>query len=133
MKNHKFSCAAGLFIYAIGWVALLFLDNTLHLYIVVTIFGIGRAGVEVMPALVAEQFGRLSMSRVYGFINVFGAAGGVVGPILAGWIYDSTSSYILAWLTGAVISFVGAILFILVGNSPYEEKLKSDATPRGAL
>jgi nitrate/nitrite transporter NarK len=62
------------------------------------------------------------MGKVYGFVNLFGAVGGTIGPITAGWIYDATNSYTLAWKIGIIASIIAAACFLMVGKSPYDVK-----------
>jgi MFS family permease len=120
LNSRKVSVVAGLFISAIGWVLLFFMQKSLHLYIAATILGLGGAGTALLPALVGDQFGRLSMGKVYGFVNLFGALGGAIGPVVAGRIYDTTQSYNIAIIAGVVGSLIGASCFLMVGKSPYE-------------
>ena len=119
-NNRKISIVSGLFIYAIGWFAILMVNQTMHLVIAGTILGFGGAGVALIPALVGDQFGRMSMGKIYGFINLFGAIGGAIGPVAAGWIYDTTNSYAIAWEIGIIGSIIAAISFLFVGKSPHE-------------
>ncbi|MBU4319244.1 MAG: MFS transporter [Proteobacteria bacterium] len=125
LNNRKVSVVSGLFIYSIGWIALLMIKKPAHLYIAATILGFGGAGVALMPALVGDQFGRLSMGKIYGFINLFGAIGGAIGPVVAGLVYDTTKSYNAAWIAGIIGSIIAAICFFMVGKSPYEVKKRS--------
>ena len=127
LNNRKVSVVCGLFIYSTAWVVLLFIKTSFHLYIAATIMGFGGAGVALLPALVGDQFGRVSMGKVYGFINLFGAIGGAIGPVVAGWIYDTTNSYTIAWEAGAISAIIGAISFLLVGKSPHDIKKLAQA------
>ena len=127
LNNRKVSVVSGLFVYAVGWVALLMISKPIHLYAAATILGFGGAGVALMPALVGDQFGRLSMGKIYGFINLFGAVGGAIGPITAGWIYDATKSYNAAWTAGVIGSILAGACFLMVGKSPYEKKRQADS------
>jgi len=120
LNSRKVSVVSGLFINSIGWVILFFMQKPTHLYIAATIMGLGGAGIALMPAFVGDQFGRLSMGKVYGFVNLFAALGGAVGPVAAGWIYDTTMSYNAAIMLGIVGSLIGAACFLMVGKSPYE-------------
>ena len=122
LNNRKVSVVSGLFVYSIGWGILLYVEKSLHLYIAATILGIGGSGVALLPALVGDQFGRMSMGKVYGFINLFGAVGGAIGPIVAGYIYDATNSYTIAWKVGIIGAVIAAVSFMLVGKSPHDVK-----------
>ncbi|MFO7962782.1 MAG: MFS transporter [Desulfobacterales bacterium] len=120
LNNRKVSVVSGFFLYAIGWLVLLWINESMHLYIAATILGFGGSGIALLPALVGDQFGRWSMGKVYGFVSFFGAIGGAIGPIIAGFIYDTTQSYMIAWQIAVVASVLGATGFLFVGKSPYD-------------
>ena len=47
----------------------------------------------VMPLIVVQRFGIENLGRVYGLLLLALVPGGVVGPILAGRVFDATGSY----------------------------------------
>ena len=59
--------------------------------------GYGGA-IPVRPALQGEYFGRLAFGTIQGLFMAITTIGGLLGPILAGWIFDSTGSYYSAWV-----------------------------------
>lgn len=88
-------------------------------YPVLFIFGvtaIGWGGVYL--ALVAELTDTRFVGTVTGITGVFAVLGGMVGPILFGYIVDVTGSYRLAWLSGAAFSALCVVLLLFV----HEEK-----------
>jgi OFA family oxalate/formate antiporter-like MFS transporter len=71
------------------WIAILFL----------LIFPPGYGGSIVLRgAILREYFGRNSFGKILGFTYGTGAIGGIIGPTLAGWIFDTTGSYQMVWL-----------------------------------
>jgi MFS family permease len=71
-------------------------------------------------SMLREYFGRDSFGKLLGVIMGAASLGGIVGPPLAGWIFDSRQSYHLIWLTFA--ASVGlAILLVSKIESPKEE------------
>lgn len=63
-------------------------------YLFIVLYGLGfGGGVPLGPALRAEYFGRKSFAKIGGFMSPVIMVGGVAGPILAGYFFDSTGSY----------------------------------------
>lgn len=73
----------------INWVMVLFL----------LLFPPGFGGTMVLRgAILREYFGRNALGRLLGIVMGSAAIGGVIGPTLAGWVYDTTGSYRQIWL-----------------------------------
>jgi len=76
------------------------------------LFGIGYGGsTSVRPSIVSEYFGRANFGSVFGFIIGINAVGGIIGPPLAGWVYDTWGSYQGIWFAYTGLT-VAAILLI---------------------
>jgi OFA family oxalate/formate antiporter-like MFS transporter len=54
--------------------------------------------------ILREYFGRDYLGKMLGIVMGSAAMGGIVGPTLAGWVFDSIGSYQILWL-----AFAGAI------------------------
>jgi MFS family permease len=65
----------------------------------------------VRPSMVSEYFGRANFGTVFGLIVGINAIDGIIGPPLAGWVYDTWGSYQGAWLAYAGLA-VAAVLLI---------------------
>ncbi|MCK4579918.1 MAG: MFS transporter, partial [Dehalococcoidia bacterium] len=77
------------------------------------LFGIGYGGNTALRAsLTREHFGRGSFGTVFGFMIGINGLGGVIGPPLAGWVYDSWGSYQPIWFVFAALS-VPALVSVL--------------------
>jgi len=101
------------------------------LYLFAAIFGFAYGGwVALISPIVAELFGLSSHGITLGIIAFGFTIGGAIGPVLAGSIFDITSSYYLAFLVCATMSVIGVILALLltqlVGK---EEKNDSKRSP----
>ena len=72
------------------------------------VFGLFYGGfVALVPAFTADLFGLRAMSAVLGVLYTSVAFGTLLGPTLAGWVFDSTGSYlwpILICTVGCVVS-----------------------------
>ncbi len=78
------------------------------------VFGIGYGGnTSLRPALTREHFGRAYFGSIFGLIVGINAIGGIVGPPLAGWFYDTRGDYRTVWLVLAVLCLASAFLVYL--------------------
>jgi len=85
------------------------------LYLFAAIYGFAHGGFfALVSPLVAELFGLSSHGANLGAISFSGAIGGAIGPPLAGYIFDVTGSYQLAFLLCAAFSIVALILALLL-------------------
>lgn len=98
--------------------SLLFLvRNPLTLMLFAAAFGVGYAAYgPVVPAVVAEVFGKKHMGSIFGLVTTGGALGGALGPYLTGAIYDRTGSYWWAWFMGLACVLLSTLLFAGVRN-----------------
>lgn len=80
-------------------------------YIFAVIFGFAYGGsVPLIPAMTASYFGLGSMGAIFGTISFAGVLGGALGPFMAGYIYDVTKKYTIAFLTVGILASVAAVL-----------------------
>jgi len=71
------------------WLTLLFL----------VIFPPGYGGgIVLRGAILREYFGRDSFGKILGVTYGSGAIGGIIGPTLAGWAFDTLGTYPMVWL-----------------------------------
>jgi MFS family permease len=72
-----------------GWLIFLFLIS----------FPLGHGGAMVARgAIIREYFGKSSFGKMMGVMMGAGAIGGIIGPTLAGWVFDVYGSYHFIWL-----------------------------------
>jgi MFS family permease len=85
------------------------------LYVLGAIFGFGLGGsMTIRMSIVPEYFGTKAVGTLIGIAGVAWGLGGIVGPILAGYIFDTTASYNMAFLTGALLLLVGMVAAIFL-------------------
>ena len=113
-KRFVFVIAASFQIAA--FIVLVNTTNVTMLYIYSLLIGVGMGGVgPILPGLIADYFGSKYFGGIYAasfFVLLFGT---VIGPVYAGWIFDTTGSYSFAFLTSIVLSFVAIISVYLSG------------------
>lgn len=86
----------------------------LYLFAVVFGFAFGGCATSESP-LVAGLFGLSSHGLILGVINLLGFTfGAAIGPLIAGYIFDVTSSYQLAFIVCAATGVVSLILTVLL-------------------
>ena len=77
----------------------------------VILYGIGwGSNLPMRAALMREYFGRNNFGTIFGFMMGMVAIGGVIGPIIAGWVFDNWGSYHAAWLLFACIVLISSII-----------------------
>ena len=83
----------------------------------VILFGIGYGGNNALrPSLVGEYFGRANFGTVFGIIMGINSLGGLIGPPLAGWVYDTYGSYYSIWLAFIGVAAVGLISILTISK-----------------
>lgn len=92
---------------------LIFIDIPWMLYAVIGLYGFGHGGLfTVVSPTVAEFFGMRAHGAIFGTVLFCGTVGGAVGPILAGWVFDTTGAYTIAFATLAAFG-VAALVLVL--------------------
>jgi len=78
-------------------------------------YGLAYGGaIPLTQALRADLFGRKVFATVGGLIMPFTTLGGVAGPIFAGYMYDVTDSYRIAFYTFVVLILLSGLTFLFV-------------------
>jgi len=81
----------------------------------IILFGTGWGGnVTLRVSMLREYFGRSKFGSIFGFMMGMQALGGIIGPLFAGWVFDSWGDYQIAWLTLTVIVFIGMIMIATI-------------------
>jgi MFS transporter, OFA family, oxalate/formate antiporter len=88
-----------------GWVMILFL----------LLFPPGFGGmITLRGAMLREYFGRMAFGRLIGLVMGASAVGGIIGPTLAGFIFDATGSYYFTWIAIGIPCSVTVFLMLSV-------------------
>lgn len=69
--------------------------------------------------LSVKFFGTKHMSTVTGALSQGNMMGGVVGPVMAGILFDTTGSYTIPFILASMIGIIGIALCILA-SAPYK-------------
>ena len=88
-----------------------FIDDAWLLFAFAALYGFAHGGLfTVVSPTVAEFFGMSSHGAIFGLILLFGTLGGAFGPFIAGWIFDTTGNYNIAFVGLAALVACGLVL-----------------------
>jgi MFS family permease len=84
---------------SLGLLSFCFVDRGWALLLFLSLFSVGYGGSMVLrAALLRETFGRDRFGRLFGLILGAAAIGGLIGPTLAGLVFDTWQNYFFAWI-----------------------------------
>lgn len=69
----------------------------------------------LFPAITADNWGTKRLGVNYGIMLTAWGIGGVVGPMIGGYMFDMTGKYDYAFLTGAILA-ISTLIFIYVAT-----------------
>ena len=91
------------------------------LYLFAVFYGITHGGFfTAISPIVAEFFGISAHGVLFGIVAFSGTIGGAIGPFVAGYIFDITAGYSLAFWLATLVSTLGLMLIVLL--KPIKEK-----------
>jgi OFA family oxalate/formate antiporter-like MFS transporter len=81
------------------------------LYAGAALFGFSYGGVTALfPALIGDFFGRAEVGAIVGFIFAVAGSPAAFGPLIAGYIYNATHSYVVAFELSAALNVAALLL-----------------------
>ncbi len=121
-KSHlRFLLMGGYFLEAMGITVFLLSQAEGMIYVWFICYGTGAGVLLAVTSLTrARYFGRKAFGSIMGTSSMFMTPFGVVAPVYAGWVYDTTGSYITAFTLFAALLFSSTIIafFILPPKPP---------------
>ncbi|MDA8124555.1 MAG: MFS transporter [Deltaproteobacteria bacterium] len=113
VRDAKIVSSFGFLCMAVGMVLLLYASSTTILFVYALAFGFGYGALSTMiPYLLADRFGRHSLGAAYGMVTFCICVAGAIGPVVTGYIYDRSGSYISAWLVNLAALVVATFLIL---------------------
>jgi len=104
---------AGLMMVTLFW--LLMAKDLWMLFLFGVVLGFGHGGMATMESpIVAHIFGMRSHGVILGLVFFSDTLGGSMGPFLAGYLFDVTSSYRLAFILCAILGVVNLLAILLI-------------------
>ena len=68
----------------------------------------------LMGAILREYFGRGSFGKMLGIVMGSASIGGIIGPTLAGWVFDSLGGYHLIWIAFSGLTIIAVMLVLKI-------------------
>ncbi len=92
----------------------------------IPVFALGFGGlIPVRPAFQAEYFGLKAFGAIQGLVFTVSMLGSLVGPVFAGWVYDQTESYRLAFVIVSAGSLLAVPLILSAGRPQWQPATRS--------
>jgi MFS family permease len=80
----------------VGLIVLLFAKSLPMVYVYVFLFGPGYGALAILfPTMVGAYFGRKCYALIFGMLLAAGYVIGATSPIIAGFVFDTTGSYVV--------------------------------------
>ena len=104
----------------VSLVLLIFAQKEWHIWFFLPLYSLVESTFPVNWSTVGEYFGRASFAKIRGSMIFIQAWGAVVGPVIAGVIYDRTQSYnYLLWGLIGVLFIVSCLYAMVVKPSKF--------------
>ena len=90
-------------------------ETTYLPYVFAIVYGIGFGGrMPLTTAIRGEYFGRRSFATIMGVSQLPMNIGMIFAPLYAGYMFDTTGTYLVPFTVFAALSFSGAVLMLFV-------------------
>jgi len=117
-KRYVMAVAIGLI--SLGLLAFSYMHVRWAMVPFLLLFPIGHGGsMVVRGSILREYFGRDSFGKMIGVIMGSAAVGGIIGPILAGWVFDTVGSYQPIWLVLCGLTGLTTVLIVRIKKSAF--------------
>ncbi|MFH1381941.1 MAG: MFS transporter [Chloroflexota bacterium] len=99
---------------AVGILIFLLNPTIAIIYVWFVVYGVGHgAGLILAPAMRARYFGRKAFGSIGGASSMIMTPVAVIAPVYAGWVYDTTGSYVSAFVLVSALVAIAALLLPL--------------------
>ena len=107
--------AATMIIQGIAVLIFALASNIIHVYAFVIIYGLTYGGcIPLLMAFRGDIFGRKKFAQMSGIMSPFRMIGNVVGPVFAGFLFDVTGNYRIAFIVFTCLAVMSGISFFFV-------------------
>ncbi|NIP38541.1 MAG: OFA family MFS transporter [Candidatus Dadabacteria bacterium] len=94
---------------------LLFFKDIQFYYLFGLLFGFFYSGwVPIFPMILGDFYGLKALGAIYGFFGTSFSVAAIIGPILAGYLFDKTGSYFYPFLIAIIICYLAATLTFFI-------------------
>lgn len=113
-QSARYIWSLGLIVQLVGIVILIYAKDLTMVWVFALLYGFGLGMIVTTPlAMLSLYFGANSFGTAYGVYLFITRIASVIGPVFAGWVFDTTGSYINAFWTAAGVLIVGIVLILL--------------------
>ncbi len=107
------SIAVGFLI--IGTLGMLYATNYIALFAIITGTGLGTAFYTIAnPIITTKVYGSKDYSSIYGFLTAVIGLGGIISPMIVGFLYDNSGSYYSSYKLMLVLGIISFIVYQFV-------------------
>jgi sugar phosphate permease len=107
--------AISFFLQTLGLGAFLMAPGTVTIFVLLVLYGLGNGAAPTIAVLMRGRFfGRKAYGSISGINSFIMAPFGMVAPIYAGWVYDTTGSYVNAFTTFAALALAATLIICFV-------------------
>jgi len=118
------------FVRGLSLLFLLYVWNAPSLHLWAAIFGLNYIStVPPTTTLIANIFGRYSVGELSGWIFFSHQVGAALGAAIAGWIYELTGVYTIAFVSAALMGFLAAGLALAIREEPITSRPMGSPAP----
>ena len=115
----NYALAAGFLLQALGIWILSMADTIGMVWLFAVVYGVGYgATIPVSMAIIGDYFGRRRYATIHGLVQFCLVPVTFIGPVFAGWIFDTTGEYVIAFNTFMVVLIVGAVFMVFARKPP---------------
>jgi len=116
----RFLMGGAYLVQAAGFAVFLLNQTTAMIYVWFVLYGIAQGiGIGIMAPMRARYFGRKSFGSIAGVSRLFMTPVGIAAPIYLGWVYDTTGSYISAFvIIAGLVALSGVMAFFVMPPKP---------------
>jgi len=110
----KYVMAMTYFLMGIGLVAFCYVQVKWLVFLFLLLFPSGLGGSMVLRGVILrDYFGTGSFGTILGIVSGSASIGAIIGPTLAGWVFDTLRNYQFAWL--ALIGLIALAIVMILG------------------
>ena len=113
--NRRYVMAVSLFVMTIAIVFMARATSVTQVIPFLVLYAAAQGGISVIPqSLIAEYFGRRAYATIQGFRSTIQMVGIIIGPLISGYVFDTTGSYEWAFLGFGAATLVSLGLVLLM-------------------
>ena len=113
--NRRYVMAVSLFFMTIAIVFMARATSVTQVIPFLVLYAAAQGGISVIPqSLIAEYFGRRAYATIQGFRSTIQMIGIIIGPLVSGYVYDTTESYEWAFLGFGAATLVSLALVLMM-------------------